>query len=96
MFPNKQYQTVAIHQKSSLNHDPIYSFGTIIQTKSALNLPGYGTRSNFTITDTGDLTGIWSRYWFDVYFGTKNTTNDNSAKQFGTNKNVPVTYTVYN
>ncbi|WP_217588219.1 hypothetical protein [Lentibacillus saliphilus] len=96
LFPNEQYETVAIHQKSSSDRNPIYKFGTTLRTHSALNLPGYGTKSVFTITDTGDLFGIHSRYWFDVYFGTDTTTNRKNANTFGTNNNIPVTYTVYN
>ncbi|GGP08883.1 hypothetical protein [Oceanobacillus neutriphilus] len=91
LFPNKAYSTVAVHPKKN-SSTPIYPYGTQIKTKSPLSLNGYGSKSTFTISDTGDILYKRSTYWFDVYFGTSTTTNKNNAKKFGEKK---VTYTVY-
>ncbi|MFJ7407101.1 MULTISPECIES: hypothetical protein [unclassified Lysinibacillus] len=93
-YPNEQYNTVAIHQKSTNNHDPIFNFGTTILTKNALYVPGYGNKTIFKVTDTGDLDRKRDLYWFDVYFGLTNTTNTNNAKLFGVS-NTNIAYTAY-
>lgn len=94
MYPNKQYDTVAVHQKSATNHDPIFVFGTTILLKDYLYLPDYGNAVIFKVTDTGDLDRKRDLYWFDVYFGTSTAFNINSAKIFG-DKNKNVGYTAY-
>lgn len=93
-YPNEQYMTVAVHQKSLTNHDPIFPFGTTILTKNALPVEGYGNKTIFKVTDTGDLNRVRDLYWFDVYFGLKNTTNDANANLFGV-KNKNIAYTAY-
>lgn len=92
VYPNKAYSTVAVHQKSYTNSAPILDFGTMIITDTSLSLPGYGPRSIFNVTDTGDLNRRWSTYWIDIYFGTNTTTNWNNAVQFGLQN---VSYTAY-
>ncbi|MCM3742426.1 hypothetical protein M3210_19725 [Oceanobacillus luteolus] len=88
LFPNKQYQTVAVHQKSKTNKDPIFPFGSEIVTSKPLYLNGYGNKSLFMVTDTGDLDRKRDYYWFDVYFGTSNSTNVKNAIEFGTKYNI--------
>jgi len=90
LFPNESYSTVAVHQES--DSSPIYPFGTLIQTEDPLYLDGYGTRSTFNVTDTGDLLEVRSPNWIDIYFGASTSTNINNAQEFGEQK---VTYTVY-
>lgn len=93
-YPNEQYMTVAVHQKSTSNHDPIFPFGSTILTKNALYVEGYGNKTIFKVTDTGDLNRKRDLYWFDVYFGLKNATNDKNANEFG-EKNKNIAYTAY-
>ena len=89
LYKNKQYKTVAVHQKSKTNKDPIYNFGTLLVTKKALYLDGYGNKYLFEVTDTGDLNRKRGLYWFDVYYGTSTTINKYNATKFGEkNKNV--------
>lgn len=93
-YPNKQYDTVAVHQKSATNTDPIFVFGTTILTKDVLYLDGYGNATIFKVTDTGDVKRERPLYWFDVYFGTSTSTNIKNARNFG-DKNKNVAYTAY-
>ena len=93
-YPNEQYKTVAVHQKSSTNSNPIFPFGSKILIKDKLYLEGYGNAFLFTVTDTGDLNRKRDLYWFDVYFGLKNATNDTNANEFG-EKNKKIAYTAY-
>ena len=51
-YPNEQYKTVAVHQKSSTNSDPIFVFGTTILIKDDLYVEGYGYKILFKVTDT--------------------------------------------
>src|SRR5699024_8624437 len=67
-YPNEAHLTVAVHQKSYTDSSPMYPFGTDILTTTPLYLPGYGEKSTFTITDTGDLFRYRSTYWIDIYF----------------------------
>src|SRR5690606_7304259 len=92
VYPNRQYQTVAVHQKK-WSSQPIFPFGREIITSKPLYLNGHGNRSLFRVTDTGDLTHYRDYYWFDVYFGTKTTTNNRNANNFGTKYNI--SYSVY-
>ncbi|KQL52649.1 hypothetical protein AN964_03300 [Heyndrickxia shackletonii] len=85
-FYNVQYKTIAVHKDSS--NKPVIPFGTDINCDIALRLPtASGTKyvSTYSVTDTGaGLAGDW----FDVYYGTDNSTNRYWADQFGTEKNV--------
>lgn len=93
-YPNEQYKTVAVHQKSSTNTDPIFVFGSTILIKDDLYVDGYGYKILFHVTDTGDLKRKRDLYWFDVYFGADNAANQKNADNFGV-KNTNVAYTAY-
>lgn len=93
LFPNEQYETVAVHQEYT-STDPIFSFGSEIITENPLHLNGYGNNSTFMVTDTGDLNRDRGYYWFDVYFGTSTSTNIDNAEEFG-QKNKNIVYSVF-
>lgn len=88
------YTTCAVHPSSKTNprSAPIFPFGSIITTKTPLNLPGYGKKSTFVVQDKGDLKYVKSQYWVDIFFDYEtNSKAVPNALKFGDQK---VSYTV--
>jgi hypothetical protein len=81
---------VAVHTSGG---SPIFPFGTIIFTDTALVVDRYGyTARTFNVQDTGTGPGL-STYWFDIYYGVNTTANTQAATNFGIQQ---VSYQTFN
>ncbi|MCA1028883.1 MULTISPECIES: hypothetical protein [Cytobacillus] len=94
-----KYRTAAVHPRicGSPSSGTRLPYGTVIYTRAELFLPGFvnGYKDDFLVEDMGQTNcqSNLSAYWFDIYFGVKNTTNNANAAQFG--KKSGVTYTTH-
>jgi 3D (Asp-Asp-Asp) domain-containing protein len=64
---------------------PIIPFGTTLYLQEPVNVQGQ-QYTELTVNDTGDVHyGLWPShpYWVDIYFGTTNYYNQQSASQAG-------------
>ncbi|HPF21153.1 MAG TPA: hypothetical protein PLC88_07410 [Syntrophomonas sp.] len=80
----------AVHPRYPLQsggeaRSPIIPFGTILYLQEPVTIQGQ-THTELTVNDTGDVYyGLWPAhpYWVDVYFGTTNYYNQQSASKAG-------------
>jgi hypothetical protein len=80
------YITAAVHPVTCGvgSSGTVLARGTQIITSQNLSFPDGRLRNHFSVYDQGDVQcnrGL-TRYFFDVYFGVKNTTNDSIANNF--------------
>ncbi|MFB8423859.1 MULTISPECIES: hypothetical protein [Priestia] len=90
----RRYVTAAVHPTVCYKSTSgtVLRKGTIITSNTKFSFPDGKTRNTFTVEDMGDVKcdrGL-SRYFFDIYFGVKGTSDDTHAKNFEQKK---TTYT---